>query len=166
MKYAKIERERRFLLTVLPADLALNDGYQRIIDRYILGTRLRLRRMETATGETIDLKLTQKYDADGQPGERTIITNFYLNEAEYTLLLGLEARILTKRRYRYDWQGQRWSIDCFEGALQGLVLAEIEFASDAAMAVLEFPTFATTEVTHDARFTGGVLVTSSTQPAS
>ena len=163
MKYAKIERERRFLLTELPSDLDLNDGYQRIIDRYIVGTRLRLRRMETATGDRVDLKLTQKYDADGQPGERTIITNFYLNEAEYTLLLGLEAQILTKRRYRYDWQGQRWSIDCFEGALQGLILAEIEFDSDQTMAALEFPPFAKTEVTHDARFTGGVLVTISTE---
>ena len=163
MKYAKIERERRFLLTEPPSDLDLKNGYQRIIDRYIVGTRLRLRRMERADGGVVDLKLTQKYDADGQPGARTIITNFYLNEAEYTLLLGVEAQILTKRRYRYDWQGQRWSIDCFEGRLQGLVLAEIEFDSDEAMAALELPAFAATEVTHEARFTGGVLVITSTE---
>jgi hypothetical protein len=44
-KYARSEFERRFLMAELPASLSTDDGWL-IVDRYLTGTRLRLRRME------------------------------------------------------------------------------------------------------------------------
>ena len=44
-KYARIERERRFLLAEPPAAGAVTES-RRIIDRYLPGTRLRLRRVD------------------------------------------------------------------------------------------------------------------------
>jgi hypothetical protein len=52
MKYAVIERERRFLLSRLPDHLDPSVGFRRITDVYIPGTRLRLRHVETADGST------------------------------------------------------------------------------------------------------------------
>jgi CYTH domain-containing protein len=157
MKYARIERERRFLVRELPADLFPAD-YQRILDRYIPGTRLRLRRIESPAGETLALKLTQKYPAqDG--GADTVITNLYLSEAEYALLDVLDGLPLCKRRYAYQHGDYRYSIDVFEGQLLGLILCEIEADSSEMLAAVPIPPFAIREVTDDPFFTGGRLVT-------
>ena len=66
MKYARIERERRFLLASAPAEDLVTRRRQ-ITDRYILGTRLRLRRVRDLSTDACELKLTQKIPA-GQPG--------------------------------------------------------------------------------------------------
>ena len=47
LKYAVVERERRFLVSKLP-DVA--HERRRIVDRYISGTRLRLREVVTEDG--------------------------------------------------------------------------------------------------------------------
>ena len=163
MKYAKIERERCFLLKGLPPELDPGGTFLRIVDRYIIDTRMRLRRMESATGEVIDRKLTQKFVDVGNDLSRTTITNFYLNEVEYTKLLALDALVLTKRRYPYLYNEKRHSIDVFENALTGLILAEIEFASDEEMHKREAPDFALCEVTTEPFFAGGNLVTVSAE---
>jgi CYTH domain-containing protein len=158
MKYARIERERRYLLAELPPGLTADSPHTHIIDRYIPGTRLRLRRMEDETGNVIALKLTQKYDPPTGTGLETIITNLYLNETEFQALACLEGPTLRKRRYPYPFAGRNFSIDVFEGALKGLILCEIEF-DEHTDSHLELPPFAVREVTDDPFFTGGHLVT-------
>ena len=155
-KYARIESERRFLLRILPDDLDDHNA-MRIIDRYWAGTRMRLRRMETLDGETIQLKLTQKYMEPSRPAEETVITNQYLTEAEFALFAQLPGIELVKRRYRYLHQGSGYSLDRFEGPLEGLLLAEIE-AGQGVLAPGTVPDFAICEVTAEAVFTGGWLV--------
>ena len=54
-----------------------------------------------------------------------------------------------------------FGIDVFEGALQGLRLAEAEFDSDTEADALILPDFILHEVTDDDRFTGGRLVCAS-----
>lgn len=157
-KYAHIEIERRFLLDRLPAGLAESATYVRIIDRYITGTRLRLRRMESPEGETLALKLGQKYRPAGQGVAKTVMTNLYLNEAEYGLLANLPGLPLVKRRYPYSFEGHTYAIDEFSGPLAGLVLAEIEDRPGVSITDLPLPFFAIREVTDDIAFTGGELV--------
>lgn len=158
MKYARIERERRFLMRQLPEDIDSAD-YQRVLDRYIPGTRLRLRRIESPTGETVALKLTQKYLPDTGNGTDTIITNLYLSEEEFALFAALEGLPLQKRRYSYRHDGHRYSIDVFEGALTGLILCEVESESAESLATIPLPPFALREVTDDPFYTGGHLIT-------
>jgi hypothetical protein len=77
LKYARPEMERRFLLAEVPPD-GTQIRMAQITDRYILGTRFRLRRsVETAGAESRTIfKLTQKIpDDDGGPG---LITTTYL----------------------------------------------------------------------------------------
>ncbi len=95
-KYAREERERRFLLLGVPDGPCIRRA--EINDLYLAGTRLRLRRTveTTATATTTVRKLTQKIPADdGGPG---LITTFYLDEAEYQALATLPGAGLTKTR--------------------------------------------------------------------
>ncbi|SEG93239.1 CYTH domain-containing protein [Actinacidiphila yanglinensis] len=151
-KYARVERERRFLLPGPPAPSAVT-ATRRITDRYLVGTRLRLRRVEQPGGES-QLKLTQKVAVAGPGAVQGLITNTYLSEAEYDLLARLPAAVLTKTRFSLGELG----VDVFDGDLRGLVLAEAEFAADEEARSFAPPAGCVAEVTDDARFTGGSLV--------
>jgi CYTH domain-containing protein len=153
-KYARLERERRFLLADLPGGARIVRT-ARITDSYVVGTRLRIRRsVETGNGSTqTTYKLTQKVpDPGGGPG---LITTLYLSEAEFNALATLPAAPLRKTRHSIPPFG----VDIFDPPLHGLILAEAEFASDEARESFVPPPFAVAEVTHDTRFTGGCLVT-------
>jgi len=153
-KYARVERERRFLVGRFPiADVV---GFRKITDRYIDGTRLRLREQNDDGGPAI-YKLTQKVPRRASGSQQGLITNIYLTEAEFRLLARLPAKMLSKVRYSVPPFG----IDVFEGTLQGLRLAEAEFDSDAEADALIVPDFILHEVTDDDRFTGGQLVRAS-----
>ncbi len=153
-KYARIERERRFLLDRFPsADVV---RIRRITDRYIDGTLLRLRE-QTDDGGPATFKLTQKVPARASGAQQGLITTIYLTKDEFGLLAQLPAKMLGKARYSVPPFG----IDIFEGALQGLRLAEAEFNSAAEAYALIVPDFILREVTNDERFTGGQLVRAS-----
>jgi CYTH domain-containing protein len=156
-KYACLELERRYLLRELPADLRERESNWHIVDRYLSGTRLRLRRMTSPSTGTVSLKLTQKYREAGQEATETTITNMYLNEAEYDSLNQLPGAEIIKKRYEYQQQGRLYSLDVFEGPLQGLILAEIEAETAAELAAQPFPAFAFKEVTADPFFSGDAL---------
>jgi CYTH domain-containing protein len=149
-KYARIERERRFLLAAVPVEPAIRRAI--IEDRYLRGTRLRLRRSTNVDDPNdVIFKLTQKIPAaNAAPG---LITTVYLSRAEYDVLAGIAADPIRKVRSSIPPLG----VDVFEGPLTGLVLAEAEFEDDAGRHAFEIPGDAVAEVTSDIRFTGRAL---------
>ena len=152
-RYAKPERERRFLLARRPAGSV--EKTTLIVDRYLLGTRLRLRQMIETQGTSTSTyyKLTQKVPApDGGPG---LLSTTYLNVEEYTLLATLPAAVLRKTRYSVPLFG----IDAYSAPLSGLFLGEVEFDDDAEMNTFNPPPWIVAEVTLDSLFTGGHLST-------
>ncbi len=156
-KYARFERERRFLLAGLPPDLRSDAPHTMIEDRYLPGTRFRLRCMTESASGLVTYKLTQKYAPTPGSYARTVITNSYLTPHEHALFATLPADVLRKDRYGYVVDGQVYAIDRFRGALEGLVLAEIELGSDEAVDTFQRPAFALADVTDDEVFTGGAL---------
>jgi len=154
-KYAHIERERRFLVDGASRPDLAGLPFVRIEDRYIATTRLRLRRVsDSATGRVV-LKLTKKYEA-ADALARPIVTA-YLSEAEYDVFATLLARTLSKRRYPITTPQGEFGIDLFEGALEGLELAEIELADDVALRTLVVPSWAIADVSDDCRYNGDQL---------
>lgn len=155
LKYAHVERERRWL--VHPDRRPSLDGapHIRIEDRYIEGTRMRLRSMTDSASGTVSLKLGKKYET-GDPLARPMVTT-YLSRAEYDLLMTLPARPVAKRRYEVSEAAHLFSLDLFEGPLAGLELAEIEWPDDTALRALDPPGWAAREVTTDPRYEGGSL---------
>jgi CYTH domain-containing protein len=158
-KYSCIEFERRFLVRAVPANIAASSYDWRIVDRYIEGTRLRLRRMESHIGDQIQRKLTQKFSESAEPTIQTTITNIYLNEVEYRVLEALGGNEILKYRYVIDFQNHQFGIDVFGGRHSGLILSEVEGESELALKQLPLPKFAVRDVTGDRFFTGGALAT-------
>jgi CYTH domain-containing protein len=152
-KYARSELERRWLVARTARPAVEGAEFTLIEDRYIVGTRLRLRRMSRG-GRTV-LKLTKKYETE-RPEARPIVTA-YLTEMEFDVFAALPAFPMRKRRYHLPIDDRTWSLDLFEGALAGLELVETEAPDEAALAALVPPPWATKEVTHDARYQCGAL---------
>jgi CYTH domain-containing protein len=153
-EYAHVERERRFLVDRFPsADVV---RVRQITDRYIDGARLRLRE-QADDGDPAMFKLTQKVPARANGEQHGLVTSIRLTQDEFRLLAQLPGKTLRKVRYSVPPFG----VDVFEGALQGLRLAEAEFDSAAEADALVVPDFILHEVTDDERFTGGQLVCAS-----
>jgi CYTH domain-containing protein len=157
-KYARVERERRYLLRGLPPGLKTSDPHTQITDNYVTGTRLRLRKVRAPATNEWTLKLTQKHTPEPPDFSRTLITNLYLSPYEYEVLSVFEGNELRKNRYPYEHEGRRYSVDVFLGPLRGLVLAETDFDDDAKMDAFPTPAFAHLDVTCDELFTGARLV--------
>jgi len=151
-KYARVERERRFLLAGSPPATAVT-ARRRITDRYLPGTRLRLRRVENLDSGACEFKLTQKIPVGSPSYVQGLITTTYLSAAEYDLLVTLPGQMLCKTRLSVPPLG----IDVFEPPLHGLVMAEAEFTADQEARSFVPPPIAVAEVTDDVRFTGGSL---------
>ncbi len=116
-KYARIERERRFRFVgpMLPTE-----DVSVIVDRYIDGTRLRLRCVYGAPHGPV-WKLA-KIDSI-EPGVK-LITNLYLDEAEAILIETFPARIVKKTRHSVPHGAHQWAIDVYE---DGDTIAEAEY---------------------------------------
>jgi len=156
-KYARMERERRYLLQDLPEGLTRASPHVQITDNYLTGTRLRLRKLRDPQTNRWTVKLTQKFAPDAQESSRTIITNIYLNALEVEALAISDANEIRKNRYPYEFERRLFSIDMFLGDLFGLVLAEVSFETDEELDTFAKPPFAIADVTNIELFTGGRL---------
>ena len=154
-KYSLLEIEKRMLVdpSLLPDLSGLESRL--IEDRYFEFGRMRLRKISQAHSSVIVYKLCKKYGKINRLEEP--ITNLYLSEAEYAALLSLPGNDLVKRRYRYEFQGEIFSIDKHAGALAGLYLLEKESETGDVLRSICFPPFAVIEVTEDVRYNGDSL---------
>lgn len=148
LKYAVVERERRFLIAALPEGVT---SAHLIIDRYLTGTRLRLRQVVGADGSVVR-KLGHKVRLGSGP-EAIACTNMYLDEDEWALLVGLPARELRKRRHLVHRDGQVLAVDEHE---DGSLVAEIDDGDEPSGFVPEWLEVVR-EVTADEEWTGARL---------
>lgn len=156
-KYARVERERRYLLQDLPEGLTRADPHLQITDNYITGTRLRLRKVREPRSNKWTVKFTQKFAPNPEDLSRTIITNTYLNALEAETLSVFNSNEIRKNRYYFEFEEHRFAIDMFLGDLFGLVLAETSFDNDEELESFPKPKFVLAEVTNDPVFSGGRL---------
>ena len=156
-KYARVERERRYLLQDLPEGLTRAEPHLQITDNYITGTRLRIRKVREPRTNKWTVKFTQKFAPDPNDLSRTIITNTYLNALESEVLSVFDTNEIRKNRYPFEFDGRKFSVDMFLGDLFGLVLAEVSFETDEELDAFTKPPFALVDVTNEPLFTGGRL---------
>ncbi len=145
--YARPERERRFLVRDDPPSL---QDTRTVEDRYLDGTRLRLRHVH-ADGRSV-WKLTQKVRVDEADPADVRLTNVYLLPEEHARLCALPGRTLVKTRSAC---GDGFVLDAFSGPLEGLRLVEVEV--EDLSAARDLPGWLGPEVTSDDRFSGGSL---------
>lgn len=156
-KYARVERERRYLLRDLPEGLTRADPHFQITDNYITGSRLRIRKVRDPRTNKWTVKFTQKFAPDPNDLSRTIITNTYLNALEAETLSVFNSNEIRKNRYSFEFEGRKFAIDMFLGDLFGLVLAEVSFDNDEELDSFPKPPFALADVTNEPLFSGGKL---------
>lgn len=136
-----------------------------IEDRYLRGTRLRLRSVRETDHPPVR-KLGQKVRLDHDHPSTIEHTTMYLDDAETVVLRGLPSDVLVKTRTLHPWQGLVVAVDVFAGRLTGLVLAEVDLGDGGDLQASGPPVPWLVEVTDDERFTGGQLArTSATELA-
>ena len=142
-----MEIERKFLVEQLPPELEgararrIDQGYLALDE----GAEVRLRRH----GD--ELSLTVK----GAGGLSRVEEAFDLDERQFQSLWPLtEGRRVEKTRHELPGGIE---VDVYDGALAGLVMAEIEFASEAESAAFEPPMWFGEEVTEDQRYKNRAL---------
>jgi len=145
MKYAVVERERRYRVAAVPEGVV---GTKVISDRYIEGTRLRLREVRELDGEVIR-KLGHKVRLSKGPAE-VACTNFYLSDQEWSVLVTLPARLVGKKRHVVQRDGWAVAIDEHE---DGTFIAEIDDRDQPSTAVPDWLDILE-DVSDDERWTG------------
>lgn len=140
-RYARREDEQRYVAAAVPVGAR---SPRRVEDRYLDGTRLRLR-LVTGEDGTVVRKLGHKVRDDPARPSAVWHTTCYLDDAEYGVLATLPAATLVKRR----WTLEEGCADEFADGLEGLVLVE-------GPRPFRGPT-GSVEVTDDERFCGGAL---------
>ena len=145
MKYAHRETERRFLVRSVPEGVT---GVSEIVDRYVEGTRLRLR--EVMLDGVVTRKLGHKVRLGDGPAV-VAHTSLYLDDAEWEVLSRLPCRVLTKRRHHVSRDGVEVAVDEFP---DGSLVAEIDGGEERPA---DPPAWldVVREVTDDEAFTGG-----------
>lgn len=149
-RYAKLEREQRWLLSSVPRS-AVDERV--IVDHYWNATTLRLRMIEE--GDEAVYKLCQKVRVDESDPRLVKITNIYLSMSEFDQLSVTPASIIAKSRWTISANGVTFSIDEFKGRHAGLVLAEVEL--DEHGPLIAKPPFAVVDVSSDNEYSGGWL---------
>ena len=143
-----MEIERKFLLEAPPADLArhpasaLEQGYLAI---HADGTEVRIRRRDGAAVLTVK----------SGGGLARVEEELPLDAGTFERLWPLTAgRRIEKVRHLIPAEapGLVIELDVYGGDLGGLVVAEVEFSSEAAAAAFAPPAWLGREVTGDARF--------------
>jgi adenylate cyclase len=139
-----MEIERKFRLARLP-DLS-GSGGEPIEQGYLaVGAEgeVRLRRKGSRT------LLTVKRGSGLSRGEAEVEVSAEQFEALWPLT---EGRRLRKRRHLLPHDGLEIEIDVYEGELEGLTVAEVEFASEEEARAFQPPAWLGDEVTGDERF--------------
>jgi CYTH domain-containing protein len=155
MKYAVVESERRFLLGSMPTGVART---AEITDRYVTGTRIRLREV-VEPGQATVRKLGHKVRLGDGP-ERIACTSVYLDDAEWAALAVLPATLLRKRRHHVHLDGQHVAVDELP---DGTLMAEID-GGDQPVSDVPRGLDVLREVTLDEAWTGQALSSSQSRP--
>lgn len=140
------EIERKFVVSPLPDHFAaapsehIEQGYLPLPDD---GPEVRVRRIGDRA------VLTVKRGAGLRREEVEAEISVAAFEALWPLTVG---RRIEKRRFVREHAGQPIELDVYAGALEGLIVAEAEFPSEAASARFEPPDWLGREVTDDARY--------------
>jgi CYTH domain-containing protein len=116
---------------------------------------MRLRAIADEVTGVREYKLCKKYGSADPISEP--IVNIYLTAEEHAAFRILPGVDIAKRRLSVEHAGRAFSLDIFEGPLDGLAICEAEAPSREDVVALQFPPWVGPEVTADAFFSGANL---------
>lgn len=157
-KRLKIHFERRFVLENLPEPLTRASEHLQFFDNYLTATRLWLRQVRVPQTKEWQRVFVQRYPIDGNLTQ-IAAAEIELNEYEYEVLSVFEGNELRYNRYFYEFAGRTILIDVFlNRELWNLIVAAVEFETEAEMQNFAAPPFFGREITHNENLTPAKLV--------
>ena len=148
------EIERKWIVETDALPAVVRDGRScRIEQAYVAlepdGPEVRIRRTDDAMTLTVKSK----------GGLVRTEVDVEIDAAQFEALMSVAgARRLTKTRYFVDVSGHEASVDVYDGTLAGMVIAEVEFASESAANAFDAPAWFGRDVTDDAQYRNRALV--------
>lgn len=152
MKYGKYEYERTYLLE---SNYLLNKKIERIKiirDKYIEGTKLRLR--EIRENNETKFKLTQKEELKPVKQGVLKINTLYLTKSEFDKMNTLEGVEIEKERHIVQIDRTRIGIDKITFNDKTILIAEIEFDTEFEMNTFSMPLDCIMEITGNHKYNG------------
>jgi len=140
------EIERVFKVRNIPENIE-KYPHENILQGYLAidatGAEVRLRKIGARYFET--------FKGPGRLQRREL--EIELSHDQFSVLWpGTEGRRIEKNRYKIDYAGEKIELNVFRGNLEGLVLAEVEFASREKSEEFKPPDWLGEEVTEDPRY--------------
>jgi len=145
------EIERKFVVDVLPEGMLASAKSRRIRQGYLVCQTAREIRIRDDAGQYF---MTVKQGAGLKRQEFEIGIDKLQFDALWPLTEGFRVE---KERYHLSLSGMMLEIDVFAGDLAPLVMAEVEFDSEAASSAFTVPAFCTREVTYEADYKNACL---------
>jgi len=151
MKYSRYEYERSYLLSDVPKFFEKIETKQ-ITDKYVEGTRIRLRKV--LSNEEEIYKLTKKEALTPEKKGVLKINTIRLSKDEYEIMNALKGFIVKKKRTIIGVNKVRIGIDEIRLKSEILYIAEIEFKDEVTMNSFEMPLNYEREITSDKHING------------
>jgi CYTH domain-containing protein/CHAD domain-containing protein len=152
-----IERERKYLVEQIPAELDLSDRVELRQGYLVTGERVAVRVRDAGReGRTLTIKAGRGTSS----AERTEL-EWRIGKEQFEAVWPLTAgRRVVKTRHRIPAAGHVIELDVFGEQLEGLIVAEVEFSSMEALESFVSPDWFGPEVTDDRRYNNAALAIS------
>jgi CYTH domain-containing protein len=151
-KTAEILLYRLFLINALPEPLSTRSRHLQILDRYLPGTKLRLREIRDPYSNERTRLLQKRTYSPESPEIRS--SEIQLDVTEYSLFERHSRSELRKNRYFHEYDQMLFAFDVHLGPLLGLNLAKVSFETREEFERAGVPAFASKELTSDWFFLG------------
>lgn len=151
-KTAQSEFHRLFLIEKLPEPLGPASRHLQILDKYIEGTRIRLRQMRDPYSNERTQMLQKRIEPS--TGAETRSAEVHLDDHEYSLFDHFSGQEIRKNRYFHEFDLVAYAFDMYLGQLKGLKLARAEFETGDEGRDFTPPDFSVIEVTNELFFSG------------
>jgi len=152
MKYGKYEYERTYLLDNNCLKDKKIEGIKKIKDKYIKGTKLRLRKV--IEKKKTSYKLTQKENLIPTKQGVLKINTLYLSKAEFDKLNILDGFEIEKERHIIAIDKIRIGIDKIRLNTKNIFIGEVEFDTELEMTTFIMPLSIIKEVTGEQKYSG------------
>ena len=152
MKYGKYEYERIYLLQSNCLRGKRVKGIKKIRDKYIKGTKLRLR--EVVENNETKYKFTRKERLNPSKVGVLKINTLYLTKSEYDRINVLEGFEVEKERQMLQIDQIRIGVDRIMLNNKNLFIAEVEFDTELEMNSFTMPLQIIKEITGDQKYSG------------
>lgn len=140
-----LEIEKTYLARSSPVDIG-KTTFQQVIDVYLLDSNASVIRLRQKGDK---FELTKKVRLNNNSASSHTEYTIPLTKQEFDLFAKMGGKVVSKKRYKFNYQDLTGELDIFDGDLMGLVLVDFEFDSEEQFKNFKMPNFCLADVTEE-----------------